>query len=140
MRKLSREVLFKLVFSKVFGVKQTDEEYVFDEELQVIKNEASIKDDDLDIDYIKTAFDGVVNNFNEYKTRISQKVNKYRASRIYNADLIIICIALFELENLEIEQKIVISEAIKLAKKYSTEQSLKFINGVLAAFIKEKDE
>ena len=138
MRKLSREVLFKLVFSKKFGLQDDDNQ--FDEILDVIKSDSNVKDEDLDLDYIKNVYQGVVKNFEEYKQRISQKVTKYKASRIYNADLIIISIALYEIEVLNIEPKIVISEAIKLAKKYSTEQSVKFINGVLAAFVKVENE
>jgi len=46
-------------------------------------------------------------------------------------------LAVFELTNADTPPKVVIDEAIELAKKFSTEQSPAFINGVLDAVLKE---
>ena len=71
------------------------------------------------------------------KDIVYSKINKYASNRVYNADLIILVLATYELQQKALDNKIVISEALKLAKKYSTEKSIKFINGVLGAIIKE---
>ena len=139
MRKLSREVLFKLIFAKNYGVKEDDSQN-FDELLNIIVQNEEIKPDDLDMDYLKQGFQNITDCFSKYVELISQNVKKYKSSRIYNADIIILAIAIFEYNVLKLEKKIVISEAIKLAKKYSTEQSIKFINGVLSAVLKDENE
>jgi N utilization substance protein B len=46
--------------------------------------------------------------------------------------------SIWELTNAETPPKVVIDEAIELAKQFSTEQSPAFINGVLDAVLKEK--
>ncbi|MDB5305617.1 MAG: NusB antitermination factor [Phycisphaerales bacterium] len=46
-------------------------------------------------------------------------------------------LAVWELTNVDTPPKVVIDEAIELAKEFSTEQSPAFINGVLDAVLKE---
>jgi len=46
-------------------------------------------------------------------------------------------LAVWELTNMQTPPKVVIDEAIELAKEFSTEQSPAFINGVLDAILKE---
>jgi len=47
-------------------------------------------------------------------------------------------LAVWELTNTDTPPKVVIDEAIELAKEFSTEQSPAFINGVLDAVLKER--
>ena len=47
-------------------------------------------------------------------------------------------LAVWELTNADTPPKVVIDEAIELAKQFSTEQSPSFINGVLDAVLKER--
>jgi N utilization substance protein B len=49
----------------------------------------------------------------------------------------LIRLAVWELTNADTPPKVVIDEAIELAKKFSTEQSPSFINGVLDAVLRE---
>jgi len=49
----------------------------------------------------------------------------------------LIRMAVWELTNTDTPPKVVLDEAIELAKKFSTEQSPSFINGVLDAVLKE---
>jgi transcription antitermination protein NusB len=48
-------------------------------------------------------------------------------------------LAVWELTNSDTPPKVVIDEAIELAKEFSTEQSPSFINGVLDAVMKERE-
>ena len=45
-------------------------------------------------------------------------------------------LATYELERGDAPDKVVINEAVDLAKRYGTEKSGKFVNGVLAKMIK----
>jgi N utilization substance protein B len=53
-------------------------------------------------------------------------------------DRSLIRIAVWELTNADTPPKVVIDEAIELAKQFSTENSASFINGVLDAVLKER--
>jgi N utilization substance protein B len=53
-------------------------------------------------------------------------------------DRCILRLAVWELNNQPTPPKVVIDEAIELAKEYSTEQSPAFVNGVLDAALREK--
>ena len=50
----------------------------------------------------------------------------------------LIRLAVWELTNTDTPPKVVIDEAIELAKQFSTEQSPAFVNGVLDSVLKEK--
>ena len=52
----------------------------------------------------------------------------------------IIRLALYELMETETPAEIVINEAIEVAKKYSTTEAAKFINGILGAYMKEQEK
>ena len=57
--------------------------------------------------------------------------------RISKVNLAILEIAIFEIKYNELPFKIVINEAVELAKKYGEESSKKFVNGILASVINE---
>lgn len=57
--------------------------------------------------------------------------------RINSLDKSILRVAFYELLHSDTPPMIVIDEAIEIAKKYSTEESPKFINGILGQYIKE---
>lgn len=67
----------------------------------------------------------------------------WKLNRIARIDLVILRLAITELligfEDPMIPDPIVINEAVVLAKKFSTEDSGKFVNGILASVVKNKD-
>lgn len=77
---------------------------------------------------------------NEHKTEllalIGEKVTRFAEYRIYAADKAIMLIALTEIRYFDdIPPVVSASEAAALARKYSTENSADFVNGVLAGVI-----
>ena len=58
--------------------------------------------------------------------------------RISKIDLAILKVAIFELGYTKVPYKVVINEAVELAKKYGDDSSKSFVNGVLASIVKEK--
>ena len=62
---------------------------------------------------------------------ISSSLENWTIDRLNSIDLNIIRIATVELMYNKIEPKIVIDEAVEIAKKYGDEESYKFINGIL---------
>ncbi len=63
---------------------------------------------------------------------------RWQFSRLSPVDKSILRLAVYQLTSCpEIPPKVVINEAIELAKKYSTEKSGPFVNGVLDAVLKK---
>ncbi|MCQ2564920.1 MAG: transcription antitermination factor NusB [Clostridia bacterium] len=76
-------------------------------------------------------------NKQDIEAKIAANLKGYTLERVYKIDLAILCLAVAEIFYVkENPTEVVINEAVELAKKYSTEKSPKFINGVLADIIK----
>lgn len=76
--------------------------------------------------------DGVVKHKEDIDKIISKTSENWEMGRMSIVDRNILRIAVFEFLYLkEASIKVIINEAIEIAKKYSTEESGRFINGVL---------
>jgi transcription antitermination factor NusB len=65
---------------------------------------------------------------------------KWQVARLSQVDRSILRLSVYQLKFcLDIPPKVVINEAIELAKKYSTEAAPSFVNGVLDAVLKKLD-
>jgi transcription antitermination protein NusB len=64
---------------------------------------------------------------------IAEEAEHWRLSRMAVIDRLILRLAVYELLHTDTPAAVVINEAIELGKKFSTEDSAKFINGVLDA-------
>ena len=144
-RKSAREVVFKLIFENCFHKPEegiTYEEFLADFGENDMPEDSMFfelrnKLDDNDVEYIKGVYLGVIEHSNEIKDLISAKLVKYTTERLYKADLAILIYSVYELKFTEEENKVVINEAVELAKKYSDEKSPSFINGVLAKILND---
>lgn len=92
-----------------------------------------------DIDYLKNIVD-IYNNNNKYLENIikDNKKETWEYGRIDKSSIALIKLAIIEIEYLNMPYKIVINECINICKKYSEEKNTKFINGILANYIKIK--
>lgn len=89
--------------------------------------------------YLDTIVTGVCEKKEELDERIKGNLKKWTINRIAKPDLIILRIALFELfYSPEIPVKVALNEALELTKKYSDDESRKFVNGVLSNIIKNE--
>ncbi|TFH00386.1 MAG: transcription antitermination factor NusB [Calditrichales bacterium] len=77
----------------------------------------------------------------EFDALISNKLKNWDLKRVAVIDKVILRLALAEIYYFdEIPPEVSINEAIELGKKYSTERSGKFINGVLDAIYQSLDK
>ncbi len=82
--------------------------------------------------------DGVEAHASELDEAIAAKSKGWTLERMPVLDLNVLRIAAFELrERLDVPVAVVLDEAVKLAKRFSTDDSGKFVNGVLAALTAE---
>lgn len=71
-------------------------------------------------------------------TFISAAAPEWPLGNINRVDLAILRVATDELMHSETPVKVVIDEAVEIAKKYGAENSASFINGVLGTILKNK--
>ncbi len=80
---------------------------------------------------------GVWQLVDECDRTIAQAAIRWKLSRLSMVDRAILRLAVWQLRHCaDIPGKVVLNEAIEIAKKYSSEQSPRFINGVLDAVMK----
>lgn len=71
---------------------------------------------------------------------IKNAAPQWPLEKLNRIDLAILRLAVYELENEETPPKVVIDEAVELAKEYGSESSSSFINGVLGTIYKTDSE
>ena len=92
---------------------------------------------------VKNYINKITNAFKEHKTDIDAQIKKFAfgwdINRLVKMDKDILRIAICELLYVkDAPLKVIIDEAVELAKKYSTDDSASFINGILAKVIVDK--
>lgn len=73
-------------------------------------------------------------------TLIEKAAPAWAIDKLNKIDLAILRLAVYELESENTPPKVVIDEAVELAKEYGSESSSSFINGVLGTIYKEEEE
>ena len=130
MRSQAREAAFKLVFADEFG---SDTDAWF--EAQIYHKEGLNEED-------RAFAHKLVGLVKEHKEELlhvlDEKVERFAQYRIYTADRAILLLALAEIKYVDDVPPVVsVSEAAGLARKYSTENSASFVNGVLGGVINQ---
>lgn len=91
-------------------------------------------------DFANVLVEGVFSNRAEIDKFINKYAQNWRLERMAVVDRNVLRMSTFELLYLkEIPPKVSMNEAVNLAKKFSTEDSGKFVNGILDRINKEKD-
>ena len=124
MRGNSRIQAFKMIFERFFT------EDPDDEELLAELNEK-------DKDFAQQIFSAYSKNKKEIEEKIEKLLVDYSIDRVHKIDLALLCEARTEINYLNVPAPVVINEVVEIAKIYSTNDSPRFINGVLSCAIKE---
>ncbi|MFC1566588.1 transcription antitermination factor NusB [bacterium] len=83
-------------------------------------------------DFSKIIVDGVVENKKQIDEQIEKYAKNWAISRMAAVDRTILRMASYELMELfDIPINVIINEAVEIAKAYSTNDSGKFVNGIL---------
>lgn len=128
-----RELTFKLLYSNEI---QKD---IGEEQIDLYLQENNIENK-AQIEYVKTTFNGIQKNIKDIEDLIKNNLKEnWSIERIAKIDLAILKIAIYEIVYVNLPYKVVINEAVELAKKYGEDQSKAFVNGILASIVKEKN-
>lgn len=127
-----REQAFKLIYSLEIQKKEEKEEAI---ELYIESNNITDKNA---IAYIKDAILGIEKKEKDIMEKIEKNLKAdWKIERISKIDLSILKLAIYEIKYKDIPFKVVINEAVELAKKYGEDNSKNFVNGILASVVKE---
>ena len=116
--------------------------YQFDFRSETIDEQVSIyvnsnKELEEDIEYFRTTVTGIITNRDSLDESISKYLKNWTLDRIPKLDKAILETAIYEISyNDDIPTGVAINEAVKLAKKYGTDDSYSYINGVLSSYEK----
>ena len=88
-------------------------------------------------EFLEQLVRGTVEKAGEIDALISGHAEHWRIERMPAVDRNILRLAIYELRNTETPPAVTIDEALELARRFSTEESVQFVNGVLDAVNKE---
>ena len=139
----AREVAVHIVYDYGFNNEVGDEALRYllsDEFAESVSKDTEIYSNvgDEQKDYIRA----VVNGIKENRDAIDEKIRKYSVGwdikRISKIAMAIMRVAVFEAENIDdVPAGVAINEAVEIAKKYDTAETVSFINGILGSIVRD---
>jgi N utilization substance protein B len=128
-RRKARELALKTLYQKDTSGSVWEETFEYISDFLKVSDEGK--------KFAKNLVEGTLKNINEVDSRISKFSKNWTLSRISVVDRNILRLACYEmLFEEKIPHAVSIDEAIELSKKYSSQESKSFINGVLDAISK----
>ncbi|MBB5336387.1 transcription antitermination factor NusB [Pectinatus brassicae] len=123
------QTLFQLDFNNIL-----DKENAINAVLDITK---TLKESDSS--YMYELINGAIDNKQYIDEKISAVSGDWRLDRMPAVDRNILRIAVYELEfgDENLTPKIIINEAVELAKQFGTDDSGRFINGILGSIVRE---
>lgn len=124
MRSYAREVAFCKIYTYIMRQDFDVDFSQFDES----------KLDESDVEFAKNLVEGVIAHKAELDALIAELSRQFKLARIYRPDLAALELGIYEMQYMETPHPVVINEVVSFAKKYSTDKSVSFVNGILASF------
>ncbi len=136
-RHLGRIIAFQTLYEQDFRRSVDDATFDLDEVLA--RNIARYADMVDDVDFIQRLTAGVAKHTEALDLSLQPIAPEWPIDQIARTDRVVLRIGLYELENQpDVPPKVVINEAVELAKAFGTENSSKFINGVLGTALRQR--
>lgn len=137
MRSLARESAFKVIYKSLFLNGDLSYEEILEEDKITEEEDKDFIDD---LNFVKTIISLYEQNADAINDKINSKLIGYTPERVFKIDRAILALAITEIFYFkETPFKVVVNECVEMAKKYSTEKSYSFINGVLKVLIEENN-
>jgi len=131
-RHLSRIIILQSLYEWDF--RQTNPIEVASRNVQAFKKE-------VDLDFIDKVLKGIIEKNKKIDEKIQNAAPEWPLAQIAPIDKNILRIAIFELLFCDdVPQKVAINEAVELGKAFGSDNSSKFINGVLGTLFRSSDK
>lgn len=138
-RHLGRVVALQTLYEVDFRRELSDKQLKLDDVLnRNIRRYSELLEDK---SFTENLVRGVAKAEDELDAKLQPLAPEWPIAQIARMDRTILRIGLYELtESLDVPPKVVINEAVELAKAFGGENSSKFINGVLGTALKQKEK
>ena len=133
-RSETRNMAYKLLYSLEI---QKPEKNEIQEQIEIFIANNYITENNVK-DYIYDVINGIYENEDKIIPIIEKNLkDEWTIDRVSKTNLSILKLATFEIIYSKLPYKVVINEAIELAKRYGDDNSYFFVNGILANIVKE---
>lgn len=132
-----REHIFRMLFRIEFNNKEEmkEQEQLYFELLDEIVMENNMSEKNRD--YIVNKYRDIAEKMENIDETLNETSTGWKTTRMNRVDLTILRLAVYEIKwDEDVPTAVAINEAIELAKKYSSDSSPAFINGILAKLAK----
>ena len=134
-RSNARVCAFMLIYDYLMG-DSFDYDLSLSSILDCDKDEFSL--DDSDMTYIRQSFDCVVEHLDDIKQVITSHLSFGKnLDDIFSIDLALCVLAIASIDYLGEDKSLVINEIVRMAKRYSTDKSYAFVNGLISSIYRE---
>jgi len=121
-RLIAREAAMQLIFEQIFGGEG---------ETEALVDLIDYTPDEKERAYIDTMVSGVKENAADLDSEIAACLRGWTIQRLSRVDLSILRLSVYEMKYAQLPAAVSINEAVELTRKYSSESSCSFVNGVL---------
>lgn len=132
-RRLARELVLQSLYASESGETQPEVSFA-----EIIRDH---KLSEKNVQFAHTLFSLTRQHSNWADSQIAELAEHWDVNRIAAIDHTILQMALVELEHIpDTPVKVVLNEAIELARKFSTSESPSFVNGILDGYVKRREK
>lgn len=137
-RHLGRIIVLQTLYEQELRIDAADAD--FDVTAVLERNIARYKETIEDVEFIKKLVNGVGEQAEKLDAILQPIAPDWPIDQIARMDRIVLRIGLYELENAsDVPPKVVINEAVELAKAFGGDNSSKFVNGVLGTVLRARE-
>src|SRR5579884_4436782 len=138
-RHLGRIIALQTLYEQDLRLEAADQQFDLSE---VLKRNIGRYDQMLeDVAFVEQLVKGVSEQSDKLDAKLQPVAPEWPINQIARMDRLVLRIGLYELENeADVPPKVVINEAVELAKAFGGENSSKFINGVLGTLLRQLEE
>jgi transcription antitermination protein NusB len=141
-KRQAREFCFQFFFHLQLPIfeelKNELKDDILSEEINKFKESTNVILEKTENTFILNLISSTLQNYEELISIVDKFSKNWKINRLAKVDLTILLLAISELKYFtETPVKVVLNEAIEIAKKFGNEDSSKFVNGLLDEYIKQ---
>lgn len=132
-----REMAFQTMFSMLY-----QEEMTVDASIENILSMQEVQGEEFPEipQYLELIVTGVKEHKDEIDLVIEKHLKSWKLNRLAKADLVILRLSVFEMLYVtDVPNRVSLNEALELTKRFSDDDSRRFVNGVLSSVMAELD-
>ena len=138
IRRKGREIALQTLYAIEFiDHEHNDLELIYQEKLQEIAEAKEIQLDSKIYDFALEIVRNTIHRIDEIDENISSHSTNWKVNKIADLDKAVLRIAIYEMMFTATAPAIIMNEAIEIAKKFCSDSSSKFVNGILNSIADE---